>query len=221
MYISAILKNALRTELCKSYELWVWLDCREWNSKSNTATLVRGQYCCLTDMYSLNHFVVQTASYLPLHRRGSGSIPGQSIWDLWWGKWHCDRLFFPSVSCCFPFIVVPPITKNLFVYYTCSLTQLYFTQQYSRDTTTCFGPICGPSSGCDLVYYTFSWTQLYFTQQYSRDTTTCFGPICGPSSGCGLVYYTFSWTQLYFTQQYSRDTTTCFGPYVSHLQVVI
>ena len=43
------------------------------------------------------------------------------------------------------------ITKN-FLYYTYSRTQLYFTQQYSRNTTTCFGPICGPSSGCDLTY---------------------------------------------------------------------
>jgi len=33
-----------------------------------------------------------------------------------------------------------------------SRTQLYFTQQYSRDTTTCFGPICGPSSGWDLTF---------------------------------------------------------------------
>jgi len=31
-----------------------------------------------------------------------------------------------------------------FVYYTYSRTQLYFTQQYSRFTTTCFGPICWP-----------------------------------------------------------------------------
>ena len=43
------------------------------------------------------------------------------------------------------------ITKN-FVYYTHSRTQLYFTQQYSKNTTTCFGPICWPSSGCDLTY---------------------------------------------------------------------
>ena len=41
--------------------------------------------------------------------------------------------------------------KNL-VYYTFSPTQLYFTWQYCRDTTTCFGPICGPSSGCDLTF---------------------------------------------------------------------
>jgi hypothetical protein len=24
-----------------------------------------------------------------------GSIPGQSMWDLWWTKWHWDR-FFPE-----------------------------------------------------------------------------------------------------------------------------
>jgi len=42
-------------------------------------------------------------------------------------------------------------TKN-FVYYTYSRTQLYFTQQCSRNTTTCFGPICGPSSGWDSTY---------------------------------------------------------------------
>ena len=29
----------------------------------------------------------------------------------------------------------------IIVYYTYSRTQLYFTQQYSRNTTTCFGPI--------------------------------------------------------------------------------
>jgi hypothetical protein len=27
------------------------------------------------------------------HRGGPGSIPGQSIWDLWWTKWHWDRIF--------------------------------------------------------------------------------------------------------------------------------
>jgi hypothetical protein len=28
-------------------------------------------------------------------RGGPGSIPGQSMWDLWWTKWHWDR-FFPD-----------------------------------------------------------------------------------------------------------------------------
>jgi hypothetical protein len=42
-------------------------------------------------------------------------------------------------------------TKN-FVYYTYSRTQLYCPQQYSRNTTTCFGPICGPASGGDSTY---------------------------------------------------------------------
>jgi hypothetical protein len=27
------------------------------------------------------------------HRGGPGSITGQSMWDLWWTKWHWDRLF--------------------------------------------------------------------------------------------------------------------------------
>ena len=35
------------------------------------------------------------------HRRGPGSIPGQSIWDLWWTKWHWDR--FSPVS------FIPPV----------------------------------------------------------------------------------------------------------------
>ena len=29
------------------------------------------------------------------HRGGPGSITGQSVWDLWWTKWHWDR-FFPE-----------------------------------------------------------------------------------------------------------------------------
>jgi hypothetical protein len=29
------------------------------------------------------------------HRGGLCSIPGQSMWDLWWTKWHWDR-FFPE-----------------------------------------------------------------------------------------------------------------------------
>ena len=27
------------------------------------------------------------------HCRGTGSIPQQSTWDLWWIKWHWNRLF--------------------------------------------------------------------------------------------------------------------------------
>ena len=25
------------------------------------------------------------------HRGGPGSVPGQSLWDLWWTKWHSNR----------------------------------------------------------------------------------------------------------------------------------
>jgi hypothetical protein len=31
------------------------------------------------------------------HRGGPGSIPGQSMWDLWWTKWQWDS-FSPSTS---------------------------------------------------------------------------------------------------------------------------
>jgi hypothetical protein len=33
------------------------------------------------------------------HREESGLIPGHSLWDLWWTKWHWNR-FSPSTSCC-------------------------------------------------------------------------------------------------------------------------
>jgi hypothetical protein len=37
----------------------------------------------------------------------------------------------------------------------CSRNQLYFTLLYSKNTTTYFGPICGPSSGGYLTYRSF------------------------------------------------------------------
>ena len=67
---------------------------------------------------------------------------------------------------------VGSITKNI-VYYTYSRTQLYFTQYYSRNTTTCFGPICGPSSG--------SITKNYFVL-----TRTAKHNYISPSSTIGV-----------------------------------
>jgi hypothetical protein len=113
------------------------------------------------------------------------------------------------------------------MYYTYSRTQLYFTQQYSRNTTTCFGPICGPSSGCDSTYraaiqdvwgvvLNFLYTIYYFIVLLIG--STCFGhnyahhQELSTMITINIVYYTYSRTQLYFTQQYSRYTTTCFGP---------
>jgi hypothetical protein len=46
------------------------------------------------------------------HRGGLGSIPGQSIWDLWFTKWRWDR-FFPECSC-FPLS---------FSFHRCSITR--------------------------------------------------------------------------------------------------
>ena len=34
------------------------------------------------------------AQSLVSHCRGLGSIPGHSMWDMWWTKRHWDRLFF-------------------------------------------------------------------------------------------------------------------------------
>ena len=35
----------------------------------------------------LGHAMAQACSY----HRGPGSIPGQSMWDLWWTEFHWDR----------------------------------------------------------------------------------------------------------------------------------
>jgi len=43
--------------------------------------------------------------HIPCHCREASFIPGQSMWDLWWTKWHWDRIlsqYFTlllSVSC--------------------------------------------------------------------------------------------------------------------------
>jgi hypothetical protein len=36
------------------------------------------------------------------HRGGPGSIPGQSMWDFWWKKWHWDRFPLPPKYFDFP-----------------------------------------------------------------------------------------------------------------------
>jgi hypothetical protein len=42
------------------------------------------------------------------HRGGPGSIPGQSMWDLWWTKWNWDRFFHEYFG--FPlFNFIPPV----------------------------------------------------------------------------------------------------------------
>ena len=63
---------------------------------------------------------------------------------------------------------------------------------YNRNTTTCFGPISGPFSGCDLAYRAAiqdMWgVLLRVLGFYIRNTTTCFGSIRGPSSERDLTY---------------------------------
>jgi len=107
-----------------------------------------------------------------------------------------------------------PYMLVIFVYYTYSRTQLHFTQQYSKYTTTCFGPLCWPflcithtvehkfislSSTVGIQLHVSALyvghfcvlhiqTPLYFTQFFSGYTTTCFGPICWSSSDWDLIY---------------------------------
>jgi len=116
---------------------------------------------------------------------------------------------------------------RIFVYYTYSRTQLYFTQQYSRYTTTCFGPICGLSSGCDSTYraaiqdvwgVVLNFVYAIYCFIVLLIGWTCFGNYYAHHQEVAtiitknIVYYTYSRTQLYFTQRYSKNTTTCFGP---------
>jgi hypothetical protein len=42
------------------------------------------------------------------HRGDPGSILVQSMWDLWWTKWHWDR-FFPRVLRFYPVNFIPPV----------------------------------------------------------------------------------------------------------------
>jgi len=39
------------------------------------------------------HLGVTDTCFPAFHRKGSGSIRGQSMWDLWWTEWHWDRVF--------------------------------------------------------------------------------------------------------------------------------
>ena len=68
---------------------------------------------------------------------------------------------------------VQSITKNI-VYYTYSRTQLYFTYLYSKNITTCFGPICGASSGCDLIKNTKQNNNKEFCVSHIQSNTTTF-----------------------------------------------
>jgi hypothetical protein len=42
---------------------------------------------------------------------GPGSIPGQSIWDLWWANWHWDRVF-PEDFRFSPVRFIPPVLHD-------------------------------------------------------------------------------------------------------------
>jgi hypothetical protein len=54
----------------------------------------------------------------PASRRGCpGSISGQSMWDLWWTKWHWDR-FSPRVLRFSPVNFIPLVLHYLEIFIT-------------------------------------------------------------------------------------------------------
>jgi hypothetical protein len=56
--------------------------------------------------------MAQAVSRRPLTAAVRGSIPGQSIWDSWWTKWHWDRFFSPVLQ--FFFVnFIPPVLHYL------------------------------------------------------------------------------------------------------------
>jgi hypothetical protein len=59
--------------------------------------------------------MAQAVSRRPPTAVGPGSIPGQSMWNLWWTKWHWDR-FFSDYFGFSPVSFIPPVLhtwKNL------------------------------------------------------------------------------------------------------------
>jgi hypothetical protein len=62
-------------------------------------TLSRAVVTKCTTMFRLTtlHFAHTVHVCFPLlltvNSRGASSLPGQSMWDLWWTNWHWDRLF--------------------------------------------------------------------------------------------------------------------------------
>jgi hypothetical protein len=57
--------------------------------------LKRGYPCTKLHGVTIQKKNLVKAKFSPSHCRGPGSIPGQSMWDLLWTKWHWDR-FFPK-----------------------------------------------------------------------------------------------------------------------------
>jgi hypothetical protein len=54
---------------------------------ANVSCAVRVQFC---NIITQGRAMAQVAS---------GPRPGQSMWDLWWTKWHWDRFFLRVLRC--------------------------------------------------------------------------------------------------------------------------
>jgi hypothetical protein len=70
---------------------------KHWNDRSQYN---RPIVCVIAHQYSSATLILCFRSPKEIqgtsHRGGPGSILDQSMWDLWWTKWHWDR-FFPEL----------------------------------------------------------------------------------------------------------------------------
>jgi hypothetical protein len=53
-----------------------------------------------TNLFPIGCATAQAVSRRTFYHGGPVSIPGRSMWDLWWTKWYWDRYFFSSTSVC-------------------------------------------------------------------------------------------------------------------------
>jgi len=60
--------------------------------------------------------MTQVLGHQPVNHRDQSLIPGQSMLDMWWMNWHCER--FPRTSVFAPITIIPPVLHtHSFIYY--------------------------------------------------------------------------------------------------------
>jgi hypothetical protein len=85
---------------------------RHWHNKWSVFVWLVSAWSTAELYLVLCNALVKAVPWLRLLVAGPGSIPGQSMWDLWWRKWHWDRVF-PRVLRFFPVNLIPPVLHYL------------------------------------------------------------------------------------------------------------
>jgi hypothetical protein len=86
--------------LYSSIRFWSWVrlvkglcDKLQWRNSGKKILLIKSRIYEFV-FYNSNWPGHSTGSQsLASHHRGLGLLPGQSMWDLWWTKWHWDKFF--------------------------------------------------------------------------------------------------------------------------------